>query len=169
MDATTGLGGSQLGGVCRRVIPRPPPADMDEDGLPLMGSGIDLTKVCESLELKFGGLVWRPGRRMGKGRSILKETPISPGPALTAGLGKESPTVHFKKGGPPELRGSCASPSVRFSYCHEPAPKGDPLETWAGATSNATFIRPPSFWCACVCCLYRLKFTFVNPEPVYQS
>lgn len=24
-----------------------PPAEMDEDGLPLMGSGIDLTKVCK--------------------------------------------------------------------------------------------------------------------------
>lgn len=28
----------------------PPAEEMDEDGLPLMGSGIDLTKVCKKTE-----------------------------------------------------------------------------------------------------------------------
>ena len=49
----------------------PPPAEeMDEDGLPLMGSGIDLTKVC-----KDGVGFRQPGRRMGKGRWVPRKTP----------------------------------------------------------------------------------------------
>lgn len=42
-----GLGGPGLGGLCGRASGPPPADNMDEDGLPLMGSGIDLTKVCK--------------------------------------------------------------------------------------------------------------------------
>ena len=44
-DAITGLGGLGWGGVWGWVLGPPPAEETDEDGLPLMGSGIGLTKV----------------------------------------------------------------------------------------------------------------------------
>lgn len=92
------LGGPGRGGACEWSLG--PAAEMDEDGLPLMGSGIDLTKVCKRRSWTSGDLGGGRGRdARWPGRPHLSLPRTVPDPWLApAGLGRESRTVPLEKG-----------------------------------------------------------------------
>lgn len=164
-ETFTRLGGPRQGGLCGWSLGPPPAEEMDEDGLPLMGSGIDLTKVCKGRSWTSGDLGggWGRDTRCPGGPHLPCLTlSLAPG-FSSAGLGRESPTLHLEKGSLPScLRGSCTSPSPRFTGLYAQGDMG------RLRTLTPPLLLGPQVFCVFMCAVFTDKFLLVNPEPILK-